>query len=121
MHPDLKAALRKAGKLRPARADDGRDAAPVNGHHPGDEVPAPLRTLSATWQSRLGSCADRSRNDTITRLAGHLLRRYVEPIVVLDLMLTWNATRCEPPLPAHEVIGIVNWVAGKELARRKSA
>jgi hypothetical protein len=61
------------------------------------------------------------RNDTIARIAGHLLRRYVDPHVVLELLLAWNATRCRPPLDRADVVLIVNSIAGKELSRRNSA
>jgi hypothetical protein len=61
------------------------------------------------------------RNDTIARLAGHLLRRYVDPHVVLDLLLAWNSTRCKPPLEHGEIIRTVDSIAGKELRRRQSA
>ena len=62
--------------------------------------------------------AEGQRNTAATRIAGHLLRRYVDPVVVLELMLGWGATRCTPPLPPDEITQIVNSVAGRELARR---
>ena len=43
-----------------------------------------------------------NRNDTVARFAGHLLRRYVDPLVVLELLLAWNAMRCKPPLARDE-------------------
>jgi hypothetical protein len=61
------------------------------------------------------------RNDTTARLAGHLLRRYVDPHVVLELLLAWNATRCKPPLGRDVIERTVNSIAGKELNRRRSA
>ena len=57
------------------------------------------------------------RNDTLTRLAGHLLGKNVDPIVVLNLLLAWNTTRCHPPLSDDEVFRSVNSIAGRELAR----
>ena len=62
--------------------------------------------------------AEGQRNTAAPRIAGHLLRRYVDPVVVLELMLGWGATRCTPPLPPDEITQIVNSVAGRELARR---
>lgn len=59
------------------------------------------------------------RNDTLASLAGHLLRRGVDPFVVLQLLLAWNATRCLPPLPDVEVTRTVDSVAGCELRRRQ--
>ena len=60
------------------------------------------------------------RNDTLARLAGHLLRRWVDPLVTLEFLLTWNAMRCRPPLDESEVFTIVNSIAGRELKRRGS-
>lgn len=47
------------------------------------------------------------RNCTIASLAGHLLWRGVDPLVILDLLLCWNAARCRPPLPEDEVVRTV--------------
>jgi hypothetical protein len=58
------------------------------------------------------------RNTTIAKFAGHLLRYYVDPRVALELLLAWNATHCQPPLPRSEVIRTVDSIAGKELKRR---
>ena len=60
------------------------------------------------------------RNNAITRISGMLLRRYVDPYVVLDLMFAWNDARCTPPLAPHEVERIVGSVAGSERNRRKA-
>jgi hypothetical protein len=59
------------------------------------------------------------RDCTITRLAGHLLRRRIDPFVTLELLQTWNATRCTPPLPEIDVDRIVESIAGMELRRRQ--
>ena len=37
-----------------------------------------------------------SRNDAVTRLTGHLLRRFVDPGMVHELVQAWNLTRCTP-------------------------
>lgn len=60
------------------------------------------------------------RNNSVASLAGHLLRREVDPFVVLDLLLAWNATSCRPPLPDAEITRTVNSIAGRELRRRQS-
>jgi hypothetical protein len=65
--------------------------------------------------------AEGKRDATATSLAGHLLRRYVDPHVVLELMQAWNVVRCTPPLGADQITKIVNSIAGKELARRQSS
>ena len=58
------------------------------------------------------------RNDMITRLAGHLLRRYVDPLVVLEFLLAWNETRCRPPVTEGEVATIVDSICSLEMKRR---
>jgi len=47
------------------------------------------------------------RNNTIASFAGHLFWHGVDPDVVLELMLTWNRMRCDPPLADDEVIDTV--------------
>ena len=47
------------------------------------------------------------RNNTIASLAGHLLWHGVDPEVTMELLLTWNATRCRPPLEPEEVVRTV--------------
>ena len=60
-----------------------------------------------------------SRDCTVAKLAGHLLRRWIDPVVALELLQAWNATRCVPPLPAADIERIVGSIAGKELRRRQ--
>jgi Primase C terminal 1 (PriCT-1) len=58
------------------------------------------------------------RDCTITKITGYLLRHFIDPIFVAELMQIFNATRCRPPLPPADVERIVNSIAGKELRRR---
>ena len=37
--------------------------------------------------------------------------RGVDPFVALDFLLCWNATRCRPPLPEHEVVRTIESIA----------
>ena len=60
------------------------------------------------------------RNSSAARLAGHLLRRSIDPIVALELLQGWNAMHCRPPLPPDEIITIVDSICGRELARRQA-
>ena len=57
---------------------------------------------------------DGQRDVTIAKLAGHLLRRFVDPRVVLELMGAWNEVRVRPPLPADDIFRIVNSVSQKK-------
>ena len=67
---------------------------------------------------RLADIPEGQRDVTLTRLCGYLLRRYVDPRLVLDILYMVNATRCAPPLPDSDVERIVDSISGKELARR---
>jgi hypothetical protein len=58
------------------------------------------------------------RNSAIARLAGHLFRRRVDPLVVLDLVRCWNAARCRPPLDDVELVRTVDSIAAAEVRRR---
>jgi hypothetical protein len=73
---------------------------------------APWRELATN------GVAEGARNTTIARFAGHLFRRYVDPLVVLELLLSWNATHCRPPLDQDEVFRTIDSIARKELKRR---
>jgi hypothetical protein len=47
------------------------------------------------------------RNNAIASLADHLLWHGVDPQVALELLLSWNAQRCRPPLEPEEVVRTV--------------
>lgn len=85
-----------------------------------DHPPAKAKPATEWRELVRDEIAEGRRNDTIARIAGHLLRRYVDPHVVLELLLAWNATRCRPPLDRADVVLIVNSIAGKELRRRSA-
>jgi hypothetical protein len=90
-------------------------AAPTNGNGNGATPPA-------EWRDLVTNGVDEGRrNDTLTRIVGHLLRRYVDPFVVCELVQSWNATHCRPPLLPKDVERIVNSIAGRELKRRGTA
>jgi len=87
----------------------GKVVAPANGN---GAVPA------AEWRELVRAVGEGARDCSLARLAGHLLRRGVDPFVVLELLQSWNAIRCTPPLAAADVTRVVNSIAGKELKRR---
>jgi hypothetical protein len=72
------------------------------------------------WVQLTGQPVSEYRDMAVARLSGLLMRRYVEPRVVLELLLGWNAMRCNPPLSREEVVKIVDSIAGKELRRRSA-
>jgi hypothetical protein len=85
-------------------------AAPVNG---ADVTP------SSEWRELVtNGVGEGARDSTIARLAGHLLRRRIDPFVTLELLQVWNTTRCAPPLPQKDIERIIGSIAGKELQRR---
>lgn len=84
--------------------------------------PAGGQGLSRTteqWRQLVSQgAAEGRRNASIAALAGHLLRKYVDPYMALSLLLAWNEARCSPPLSEDEVIQVVNSVALLEARRR---
>jgi hypothetical protein len=108
-------------------------------HHPDDmpiaEAPTWLIELARTpaagkaaaelpenWRRLVANgVAEGRRNEAVARLSGHLLRKRVDPLVVLELARVWNSQRCRPPLDDAEVIRTVDSIAAAELRRRGAA
>jgi hypothetical protein len=87
----------------------------INGHADGK----PVATPPSAWRALvIGGADEGRRNDATTRLAGYLLCRNVDALLVLELLQLWNAARCRPPLAEEEIEGIVSSVAGREIKRR---
>ena len=85
----------------------------------GSNGEAPAMSPEA-WRTFVGTTADGSRRGAaIARLAGLLLRRYLDPLVALDLVRLFNAARCDPPLDDGEVVGIVTTICSREKQRRE--
>jgi len=81
--------------------------------------PAGERTPPEEWRRLVAQgVAEGERNNALARLVGHLLRRRVDPFMVVELALAWNATRCRPPLPEAEVLRTVDSIARAEARRR---
>lgn len=59
-----------------------------------------------------------ARNDTLTRLAGHLLRRWVDAELAYELVTSWSLTHCRPALPEDEIARTFSSVLERELNRR---
>lgn len=81
-----------------------------------DEVPS-RRDTSHWIRLMKGFKEHEGRNNAATSLAGHLFRRYVDPMLVAELIYMWNE-RNDPPLNSDELETIVNSVAGIEYRRR---
>ena len=73
----------------------------------GEDAGAPGHPLRY-WRSLVREGVDQGeRNSRIASLTGHMLWHGVDPAVVLELMLCWNAVRCRPPLAEEEVGRVV--------------
>jgi hypothetical protein len=91
-----------------------RHRAPLDLRAAGNETP--------TWlEIALNLVDEGARNDTATRLTGHLLRRYCEPRLAYCLLSAWNATHCRPPLPQAELSRTFQSVLALEMRRRRNS
>jgi hypothetical protein len=88
------------------------DKIAARGNSNGPTPPREWRALVAT------GVGEGVRDNTITRLAGYLLRHRIDPVVSLTLLQSWNSTHCAPPLPAADVERIVGSICDRELRRR---
>jgi hypothetical protein len=77
-------------------------------------------TPPSEWRDLIKGVSEGARDCSLTKLTGYLLRRHVDPFVVLELIRVFNATRCTPPLPDKDIERIVSSVAGLELKRRQA-
>jgi Primase C terminal 1 (PriCT-1) len=59
-----------------------------------------------------------TRNDTMARIVGHLLRHGVEPELARTLVISFNCTNCQPPLGDDEVEQVIQSIAQREALRR---
>jgi Bifunctional DNA primase/polymerase, N-terminal/Primase C terminal 1 (PriCT-1) len=76
-------------------------------------------TPTTVWRDLIhDGVAEGCRNDAITRVVGHLLRRHVDPLITLELAIAFNDARCRPPLTPDEVVAITDSIAALELRRR---
>lgn len=73
---------------------------------------------AAYWRELFANGAgDGERNDAIIRLTGYLVRRKLDPFLVLDIMRLWNEHRLSPPGDPEKLEDIVNRVCERELGR----
>lgn len=111
--------------------DTGRKYTWSVDHHPFDVSlkPAPAwlvaeLTKAAGPKARMQSVApdlaipEGERDATLAKIAGHLLRRYVEPTLAQVCLHALNESRCNPPLAAAQVEKIFFSIASREALRR---
>ena len=64
------------------------------------------------WQRLLREgVGEGTRNDSVASLAGHLFWHGLDPDVITEILLCWNAVRCRPPLAPDEVVRTVRSIA----------
>jgi hypothetical protein len=79
------------------------------------------KAQTTDWRHLIrGGVDEGRRNDTLARIAGHLLHHNVSIYVTLELLAAWNATACRPPLDEREVIQVVDSIVGREMKKRKT-
>lgn len=77
------------------------------------------RSPETFWRNLVfNGVSEGSRNASVAKLAGHLLRRYVDPVLVCGLLSHWNRSANNPPLPEQELLKTIDSVAGIEARRR---
>ena len=121
----------------PSLHASGRHYAWSVDHHPDEVPPAPMpdwlvQALAqpagdgsardpSVWRELVAQgVTEGGRNNAVSRLTGHLLRRWVDAEVTHELVQGWNLARCRPPLSPEEVTKIVGSIARKELQRREA-
>lgn len=80
-----------------------------------DRSPLP----SSFWSEIAKGVGAGRRNDSLARIAGHLLRRHVDPVLALGLLRAWSAC-CNPPLSDNEVFRSFDSICVLEAKRREA-
>jgi hypothetical protein len=118
--------VHRTGRVYAWSVDSGDTFAPAprwlldrisNGNGDGSGAATPPKQ----WRELVKGVTEGQRDCSAARLTGYLLHHHVDPVVVLELMQGWNATRCTPPLPTGDIERIVDSIAGRELKRRGAA
>jgi hypothetical protein len=82
-----------------------------DGNSPREPVPA------AEWERIVTGPVTEYRDMALAKIAGHLLRRWVDDSVALSLIKSWNSNHCVPPLTDDKVLRIFERIADKEAQR----
>src|SRR5262249_37901848 len=78
-------------------------------------------TPPEVWQRLTGGAIQEYPDAAAAQVAGHLLRRWVDPYLVAGLLHAWNLTYARPPLPDDELRRILDRIARLEYQRRGAA
>lgn len=76
-------------------------------------------TPSSHWVNLFNNTSEGNRNNAAAQLAGHLFRKYVDPLLVIQILHLWNSYKVNPPLDEDELNTVINSIAAKELKRRR--
>jgi hypothetical protein len=72
------------------------------------------------WRERAkGIVHQGQRTQRLTEVCGLLLRKNVEPYLILALLLGWNVRSFKPPLPEAKVVKTVTRIMARDAARRE--
>ena len=85
---------------------------------PGTATDNPVASPERHRDLFAAGVAEGGRNAAVAQLAGYFLRKYVDPLLTLDLLRLWNAHRCRPPVDDDELVRTVASICKRELARR---
>jgi hypothetical protein len=81
----------------------------------GNKAPRP----ASEWREMFGATiGEGERNDSIARLCGKLLNGFLDPGIVLEMLVAWDQVHCRPPIGPAEVESIVCSIADRE-SRKK--
>jgi hypothetical protein len=76
---------------------------------------------TGAWVDAFSSVVGKGeRNQRCAELAGHLLRKSVDPAIAFELLLGWNERRVRPPMSDGEVRQVVRSINEREQRRRSS-
>jgi hypothetical protein len=75
-------------------------------------------TPPSEWLKIFKGINEGQRDNELTRLCGYFLRRYIDPIVTLELLHLVNAACCRPSLPRKDIERIVASIVRREIKRR---
>jgi hypothetical protein len=79
-------------------------------------------TPPEAWRTFINDTYEGShRPHAIAKLDGLLVRRWLDPLVALDLVRMFNTLRCQPPLDDEEVVRIVTDITKREKQRREGS
>ena len=75
----------------------------------------PVRTGVPLWaEAALGIVSEGERNQTAASIAGHLIRRKVDPRLAFVLLAAWGRSFCDPPLSDRESLTVFRSIAKRE-------